>query len=374
MSRIQKALPLCTLALFINVVFIFSLGRIDGALLPVARFTGGFLLLATAYGFYALFASVKKELPAVFFILGLIGFSVQIFWAFFKAPLDADGLFYHLTIMLEALQKNKWGNWDFLYWQVQDTPKFGELPNLALIAFGGRFGYRLCQFGHFSSVLLGALSLQSIARAVGHKTPSLFGLVFLMTPIVTKQMGANYVDVAQWCYVLAAFAFLCGEKIKNQNFVWAAFALFLHVGVKFNGFITAFALLPLLFYQRKNSSLKFGLGILAAFYIAACASWMIPNLMHHGNPFFPIQPLAVFDHSLGHVIPPQIDAGGDFRGVGKKTPGCLMPCFGLRSFFRLNRLQSMTWEVVRGGLLGCGQWLCSCGQCSMRRNSNLNSI
>ena len=278
------------------------------------------MIIATAWGFYRYSKTLWQECGKKWLTLFLTTLFFQIFWAFFKSPLDVDGLGYHLPIVLEPLQHGQWGHWSFSDWRIQTFPKFGELPHLCMIAFGnllpGHLGYRLTQFGQFSSVIAGVLACTLLAQNCGSKKSSLFGLLFFLTPVVIKQMSSHSVDVASWSYWLAAAAFLSVEKNSEKySLIFAGFACFLHAGTKTSGALTALALLPLVSGREVVLFLVFlGLG---------ATSWVLPNFLAWGNPVYPIS---------FAVSPRFVGVGSDFHAALNR-PGIPSVVRWLSQFF-----------------------------------------
>ncbi len=250
------------------------------------------------------------------------------FWGYFRAPLDVDGIFYHLPIILEALEKNVWGQWTVRFWQIQSTPKGAEIPNLLLVALGGDHGYRLAQFGHLSSALIGALAFSEIAKLAKLQKPSLFGLVYIFTPIVFKQMTSNYVDMAFYSYWLACAAFAARiattSEARLKNTLLLGAASFLLVGTKLNGFVSLLAVTPILILplfkdRAQNIRILKTSTVVLIFVIAGVAFWMIPNWSLWGNPVFPIRPTGLLPGNSFSVIPKEIPVTGLNGWLGNYT-------------------------------------------------------
>lgn len=279
----------------ITALLINTLGRTSGGLTYVATAGGLALTIATTIAFFQFGRILNKECGKKWLWFWVLTVLFQAFWAFTRAPLDVDGIFYHLTIALEALQKNQWGKWDFLLWQIQTTPKLGEIPNLCLIS---TFGFRGAQFGHFSTLILGTLGISLIAQQLGLKKSSLLGLVFFSTPILLKQMSANYVDIAVGCYWIALVASILTLQKKS---IWVGVASFLLCGIKMNGLLWMIAALPLLLLKKDRKHI-FIQGVLAA--VLSLSFWAIPNVLKFNNPVFPLRPFAIFQNQP--VLPPEI--------------------------------------------------------------------
>jgi len=292
---------------FLAVVSLYTLGSVEGFLKPVAILFGLLIVGSTILAYTSFARSLKNELGRAWMVIWIIVLAIQLFWAFIKAPIDIDGLFYHLPIILEALDKNQWGNWSLKMWHVQNTPKLGEIPNLCMIALGGNHGWRLAQLGHFSTGIIGTLGIYLIAQTMKVKKPSLFALAFWMSPLVLKQMGSNYVDLASWSYWIAAAAFLA--NLGSHNIILAGMSVFLHAGVKISGPMTAFALLPLLLGNKEKNKISNGF-ILLTFLIASASLWMIPNLIRFGDPIYPLNLRSMNPASL---VPSQLGVGSDFH-------------------------------------------------------------
>ena len=309
LSSVLQLQVLITL-LFINAVSISTLGRISGVLDPLAVVGGLLLICVTTWAFFSYARLLRQESGGKWFSLFTAALFFQIFWAFFKSPLDVDGLGYHLPIVLEPLQNGQWGHWSFSDWRIQTFPKFGELPHLCLIAFGnilpGHLGHRLTQFGQFSSVIAGVLACTHLARNSGSTKPTIFGLLFFLTPIVIKQMGSHSVDVASWSYWLTAAAFLTVPKqvpsLVRSKIFYAGFACFLHAGTKTSGSLTALALIPLV--------PRCELILFLSFLIMGAVSWVLPNYLSWGNPVYPIN---------FSITPNFVGVGSDFHATFNRS-------------------------------------------------------
>jgi hypothetical protein len=187
-----------------------------------------------------------------------------------------------------------------------------EIPNLGLLSLGG---YRAVQLGHFSSAILGAYAFTEVARHSRLPKPSLFGLVYLFTPIVAKQMSTNYVDMAFYSYWLACaacvarIAVLPMDRPKFADWSFFGMSAFLLVGAKMNGFVSLLALAPLVclakLAERRGRFLS-GLAIVAGFSLLSASFWMIPNWRAWRNPIFPLQPSALLPKSGLQIVPPEI--------------------------------------------------------------------
>ena len=304
-----------TIVLFLLGLVIQTFGRVSGVLRPLALCGAVLWLLATGWAFLQFSRAVREDLGAGWFRLFWVVCGIQFFWAIVRAPLDVDGIFYHLTIALDALQKNQWGDWQFKIWQVQSTPKVSEVLSLCLIALGG---FRWAQLAHFSTAILGAWAFWDIARSLGLRRPALFGLIYWLTPIVNKQMTTNYVDMAFYSFWLACAAFAMRAVLRSRTRdVWfLGFSAFLLVGCKMNGFVSLAAIAPILgigFFGSDSKSFrwKWILGSLTFFAAISAAFWMIPNaIAWNGNPVFPLQPAALFSGGALKLVPPEIPITG----------------------------------------------------------------
>ncbi len=285
---------------FFFAVLINTLGLIHGFLRPIAAVGGFFFLGAMVWGSLRFAKIIKNELGKSVLILWAIAFIAQLFWALLKAPLDVDGLFYHLPIILEALDKNQWNAWELPLWHVQNTPKMGEIPNLCLIALGGSSGWRLAQVGNFFSGLLGTFALYEIGKKISFKKPALYSLLFFLAPIAIKQMGTNYVDITSWSTWLAAASAILYLPLESSVFALGA-AVFLHSGVKISGSLTSLSLLPLLWINTRMRAQK--TAVFLGCISLSCMTWMIPNLIAHGNPVYPIH----------FPVPKEMGISTDFR-------------------------------------------------------------
>ncbi|OFZ79961.1 MAG: hypothetical protein A2583_15185 [Bdellovibrionales bacterium RIFOXYD1_FULL_53_11] len=296
------------LVYFISAAAVSTLGLVPGALRPLAAACGIALLAAAVRGYAKLGQHVSRELGRGWLAVWLVALIFQLFWALFKAPLDIDGLFYHLAVILEALDKNRWGAWELKLWHILNAPHLGEIPNLCLVSLGGSWGWRLAQLGHFSTGILGALAIFEIARSSGARRPSLYALAFWSAPLAVKQMGSNYVDIASWSSWLASAAALMSVNARPAaaRALLSGAGAFLHAGIKASGPLTALALLPLIFLEKKQSArARFYIAAAAALFVLAGMSvWMIPNFLRHGNPVYPL---------AADVTPAKMGIGTDFH-------------------------------------------------------------
>ncbi len=306
MKRRLSVVELLTVAsvfFFVAGIAIETLGRVEGWLRPLAIACG---LVWTTLGLRLVtnfFREIRAENGRMVVALTALVIVVQMFWAFFRAPVDVDGIFYHLTIALEALQKNRWGAWDFLIWQIQNTPKFAEHSTLWLIA---TWGYRAANFAQLPFAFLGALAASSIARTVGARKPSRFGLLFLFTPIVLKQMTSNYVDMTLAAFLLTALALSLALVdvgrprglrwfTREYSVFWGfSAAVGCLVSIKMNGVLLLLALFPVIVWVWRRLSARersFTCVMTALCVLGSLATWMVPNIYRFGNPVFPLRPL-----------------------------------------------------------------------------------
>jgi hypothetical protein len=255
---------------------------------------------------------VRAELGGRGLALFLGVLAAQLFWALFKAPLDVDGLVYHLPIVLEALDRGQWSGWTLPDWHVRNTPKLGEIPNLCLIALGG---FRLAQLGHFVTGVLGAFAALELGRRLGFRRPAAYALAFWLAPIAQKQMGSQYVDLASWSFFLAAAAAALRPPGARSAAMLAA-AVFLHAGTKLSGPWTALALAPLAIARVPRPALAGAALALAA----GAATWMVPNQRAHGSPVFPLRLEALREGRPAELVPTEIGVGSDFH-FGAWVPG-----------------------------------------------------
>lgn len=321
-----RPFELLVTTVFSIAVVVQTLGRIPGSLPILASLCALPLLFAVVYSILRFASALRSEVGPAWAGVFIGVTVVQAFWAFFRAPLDVDGIFYHLPIALEALQQKTWGHWQVLSWQVQSTPKISEIPSLCLIALGGPYGYRLAQFGHFASAMIGAWAFADIAKTAKLPRSSLFGLVYFLTPIVTKQMTANYVDMAFYSFWLGCAAFAArlafGASRSSRDWTLLGISAFLLVGSKMNGFISLAAISPFLFFCRPTSKAErkpffVGMGVFVLFVIASASLWMIPNLHAFGNPLFPLNPGALIHGNGAKIIPDEIPVTGLNGWVGR---------------------------------------------------------
>jgi hypothetical protein len=302
-----------------SFALIETIGRIPGFLPPLTRILGiiffGFLI----WGYRGLLRTLHKELlpgywGAACFASLIFAVLTQVFWAFFRAPLDVDGLFYHLPLTLEALSRGHWGEWQLPVWQLRAMPKLGEIPVLLSVGLGGvgadSFGYRLSQMGQLYSLLMGSIASYVLTQSTQKNLGWVGALVFLSTPLAIKQATSHYVDISAWALWLAAFALIKNARLAG----WIALAL--HTGVKVSGALTAlplliFGILKLRHENATRSQSSRALFTLAVSGLAVAASWMVPNYQSFNNPTFPVDPLCALKG--GSLVPKEAGVATDYQ-------------------------------------------------------------
>jgi len=307
-QAINKRSPDELLVLFLAfcAALIYSIGQIPGTLKPLTIILGIPFLILTLWSYLRFAAVVRSELGRKITIGFWALLIAQLFWAFFRAPLDVDGIFYHLTTVLHSLQENEWlPDGGFYIWQAKTAPKMGVIPNLLTVGLMGPWGYRFAQVGHFSSAIIGSFALMKLARVLKWwpGKASVFGLLFFFTPIVQKQMTSNYVDLALFSYFFAGIYFAIRTlepKPGTDKTTWGSWVLllmasvFLLCGTKTNGIMLVFALVPFIFYgwfsPMKKTRLALIVSLVFVSVVGSCALWMVPNYLDWGNPIIPLQP------------------------------------------------------------------------------------
>lgn len=354
MTKFKSLLTGLVFAEFFGILTTHTLGRLPGILVPAAALSGIFLAYFTLVIWVSLFRAFKIEAPKTVYLILITSFFTQIFWAFFKAPLDVDGIFYHLPMILESLQKNQWGVWAVKLWHIQTNPKFGEFNSMALIALGGPWGYRLAGFGHFVSGALGAMSVLILAKMAGAKRPATMAMSFVFLPIVIKQIGANYVDIFGWATALAAIAL--GILGGNRCVLASVLAVGLHAGTKFSGPLTGTAVALGSVYlgtQTRRVIWKHRITWLTACGLSITISmcdWILPNYLHFNNPIYPLNFEAAKNLDFKNIIPAIAGIGDDFHASLKdKLPPLLA---GLSQHFKLEALPVYDMGDGAWGLLG----------------------
>lgn len=262
--------------LFFNALILSTCGQVQGLLLPFAVFFGGLISLGLIYLLFDFSKNLYCEKSNTLFYSWIIALFFNSLWVVLKAPLDIDGLFYHLTIILHALQNNQWNSNPLLLWHIQSAPKLGVLSSLSIAAFFGDYGYRFISFGHFTSGLIGAYAWIKCAHILKIYRPFTFGLMFLMTPLVIKQMGSQYVDLALYSYWFMMIALLLEVYQLGSGFFEKKMILFLGAGacaymmcsIKLNGIALVLSATPFMYFFIQKFSKK----IIPFFFIPICLS------------------------------------------------------------------------------------------------------
>lgn len=282
-------------------------------------FLSGFALAVIGFrAWVQIFRTFKSQFPAWLYRVFIISFFAQIFWVIFKAPLDVDGIFYHIPIALEALQKDKWGSWDIPLWHIRNNPKFGEINTLCAISLGGPWGYRLSGMGHFFTAAIAIHAIIGLSFSVREITMKRLGahlgIILFSMPIFIKQMGAHYVDIAAWTYFLAGLT-LFGEAQSptSRQVRLGIVAIALHSAVKFSGPLTSIAPFLFLIWKFKVEVIKRNISLITLCMAGALGSWMIPNYLQFGNPIFPMNLTAALHFDFKNLIPAIAGVGEDYH-------------------------------------------------------------
>ena len=243
----------------------------------------------------------------------LIGFMVvKVLVNLFNPPFGWDSLNYHFTFAVEWL---KHGNLSVPI-VVSDDPFPTYYPiNGSLLFFWLMIPFKsgfLADVGQLPFFILSLVSIVSIARSLGlsREYSFLTACLFGMIPNVFKQLQIGYVDIMVGAIFLAAVSFLLrlSERFGLKDVFMFCFSLGILIGIKITVLAySVFILIPFfyLLFTRKDCFLqvKVGYFFLLLFLLSVFGGFSyFRNFMLTGNPFYPLEILAMGKTLLGGVI------------------------------------------------------------------------
>lgn len=254
---------------------------------------------------------LPKKLPKIkFFTIALI-FSplallliLRAFTATLQIPLEYDSTSYHLPFVAQWLQSGSLTN---IYYTAFSSPlgyypgNYELLTFFSVLPFKNDFFVNLLNFPLFGFF---AFTLYKIARNLKiHKKIALLLSVFLLyTPIFLHQAGYPLVDLffaltfALTLYFLQEIHCLWQKKqTPTAELILFGLTLGLFVGTKYLGLLYGFIpglIFLILLFKNKFSPKKYpklkAIALTAIPALLAGAFFYIRNIIHSGNPFFPI--------------------------------------------------------------------------------------
>lgn len=208
--------------------------------------------------------------------------------AYFLPVWQWDALGYHLPYVNFALQHGTLAD------VPADVPYLSTYPHATELYFTGWRAMlpddRLVDAAQIPLGLIGAAAVACIAIEIGARRDHAVaaGLLWLTLPAVFLQLPTNYVDVASASFLLAATAFVIARPTVACTLA-AAVALGLYLGTKPSaptGTVLVFAVLAVRGWRggRRGS-----LVLAAAIVLVIGGESYITNLVHHGNPVWPVR-------------------------------------------------------------------------------------
>lgn len=199
-----------------------------------------------------------------------------------------DALGYHLPYVNFALQHGTLAD------VPDDVPYITTYPHVVELYFIGWRAMipddRLVDAAQIPLGLAGAGAVACLARELGARTDHAVaaGLAWLTVPAVFLQLPTNYIDVAAAGFLLAGAAFTLAPPTP-RNVLAAGVALGLFLGSKPNAPVGTALVFAALALRGLRAGRRGALALSAVLVVLLGAESYVANLVHHGNPVWPVR-------------------------------------------------------------------------------------
>lgn len=277
----------------VAVVALGYLGALTGTYLAATLLLASLvvLLIARRRGFAWRLVASRDSVSLETLPLVLVGFTallLAIVAAYYLPVWQWDALGYHLPYVNFALQRGTFADIP------AGVPYLSSYPHVVENIFGAWRAMlpddRLVEIGHLLLGLLGALAVGTIARGQGVRTGHAVaaGAAWLTVPAVFLQLPSNYVDVGSAALLLTAIAFVLMPP-RGSTLLLAGFATGLFLGSKPTAPLAAMLLLLVLSVRGWRAGHRCATGGAWIAALALGAPSYVINVVHHGNPVWPVR-------------------------------------------------------------------------------------